>query len=206
MSVSSEKLASSLIFLGWHRQEGGEGGEWHTHLAPLSAGVCAGTKVMRPGELALPFTSCSTQDSRPCTWTGQHSRGDTGCTRARELDPSTWVQGQGSVALPHHLTFYHLQHMGRLTLRSWECRSGPASHLIHLFWAVELPWYWRHGSEGMRIGELTLSFAGHSTGRDSRGSAWELTLVVRAQETWWADQLSYLTGPDPGLWVGPPQQ
>ena len=27
----------------------------------------------------------------------------------------------------------------------------------------------------------------------------ELTLVVWAQESWWADQLSYFPGPDPGF-------
>lgn len=31
------------------------------------------------------------------------------------------------------------------------------------------------------------------------GKAGELTLVVQAQESWQTDQLSYYSGPDPGL-------
>lgn len=41
---------------------------------PAMAGGRTGPKVMRLGKLALLLTSCSTWESTPCTFTGQHSR------------------------------------------------------------------------------------------------------------------------------------
>lgn len=41
---------------------------------------------MRPTELALPLTSCSTQENDPCTSPGQHKRTSPGGIRAGEPD------------------------------------------------------------------------------------------------------------------------
>ena len=48
----------------------------------------------------------------------------------------------------------------------------------------------------MRVGELALALAGLWASQDRAG---ELVLVVRVQETWWADQIKYLSDPNPGL-------
>lgn len=46
------------------------------HPLPPVAGERAGNGAMRVGELALPVTSCSTQESMHGTSPGQHTRAD----------------------------------------------------------------------------------------------------------------------------------
>ena len=58
----------------------------HHPLLPV-AGEGPGPGVTRTGELTLPLTSCSTQESRPCTSPGEHSRAGSGDGDTGELAP-----------------------------------------------------------------------------------------------------------------------
>jgi hypothetical protein len=51
----------------------------------------------------------------------------------------------------------------------------------------------------------TLPIDSYNIGWASQGSSGEYTLVVWIPESWRADQLCYLLGPDPRLWVSPPK-
>lgn len=57
----------------------------------------------------------------------------------------------------------------------------------------------------MRIEELALPFGDCSFEWASLGRAGELAPEVWVLESWWADQLKYLSGPYLGLRTGPPQ-
>lgn len=54
----------------------------------------------------------------------------------------------------------------------------------------------------MDVDELPLHLAGCSTGGDRVG---ELALVIFVQKSWQADNVGYIPGPGPGLWVDPPR-
>lgn len=57
----------------------------------------------------------------------------------------------------------------------------------------------------MRVGKLALFLANCSTRVASQGGDGELILLVWVQVSWWSDQLGYLSAPDLGLGIGPPQ-
>ena len=63
------------------------------------------------------------------------------------------------------------------------------------------------GSRILRAGELAISFTGCSTLPWQQalvvGVIGELFLEAREHESWWADHLRYLSGPDPELSIGP---
>ena len=59
--------------------------------------------------------------------------------------------------------------------------------------------------EGIKADELALPPADGAIGQPSWSHSGELLLMVKIGECWQADQLSYHPGPDPELWVGPPQ-
>lgn len=48
-------------------------------LSLTTVGRKAGLKVIRAGELALPFTCCSTWENKACILPGQNNRTDPGC-------------------------------------------------------------------------------------------------------------------------------
>jgi hypothetical protein len=121
------------------------------------------------------LTGCSTQKSRPCTLSGQHS----GAGKAQVSQ----TQGYGE------------------SIRAG-CNSPKLQHLGD--WASQLEWTGSGGmstgkTKAMGAGKLILPSANGGIGWHRWNSSRELALVVRIEECQYTDQLSYHRGPDPRL-------
>lgn len=127
---TSESWPCHLSPLQWDRQ----GRDKRYPTLPLPLTTCSRQEtwpwVVRAGELALFFTSCSTHENGPCSLPGQHSRAD---LRSRALAsqgecgrvvPTTCLlrgdMGEGEIV---PLTPCHLQQAGELAIRLSEQES-----------------------------------------------------------------------------------
>lgn len=85
------------------------------------------TRVRRARELALPYISYSTQESRPCTLHGQYTRADP-AVWCRRASPEGMRAGEMTLPTSYAPTAIN--------------QSGEGA--LHLAWAKQQSWSWRY--------------------------------------------------------------
>jgi hypothetical protein len=84
-------------------------------LLPMAGGR-PGPGIMSTGKLSLPLTCCSTQEGRPCTFLGQHSRADFSGTGMGKLAPRTCKSWPYNLSDVSSLASCHLRQLGEQAL------------------------------------------------------------------------------------------